>query len=537
MNAAPRRAVWRARGRGAAVLLALALAPGVAASASPAPLHAPGIVRVVVDLGGPWRWRSGEGKDGDGPAAMDLDDTGWKTFVPPGHLVTPKTDAVVWLRRTFTVRAPSGMLALRLGAFAGAADVYLDGDRLLTPPASGLVFQAGLVLADGEHVLAVRVSVAKGKDGLWWNGAAPALGVVGDRTTGFFPMDWGFAVAHDDAAHRSPYALWLPAGFAPDAAHPAPLIVALHGWGGSIRSFLPYGLGAEADRTGAVVLFVEGGKSLYIASHEDAILRAIDEVAAALPIDPDRIGLLGVSMGGAGVLGVGFHYPDRFAGIVSYFGDSLYDMKTYVKGTLKTEEMAARYSVLHVPENARHVPVFLVHGRADKVCPFYHSEMLNAALAKAGCPVKLEAPAADGHTVTLVMREAPAAFDFLLGLRRVHAPARVTYGKNHDAYPGAYWVRFALARDGTFGYADVEADAPARTITVHRAEGVKELSLRLAAAPPAAWTRITVHAAAPLALRVEGPGAAAWAKAGARADGADAAVFAVPAGDRVYALP
>ncbi|HEV8320202.1 MAG TPA: prolyl oligopeptidase family serine peptidase [Myxococcota bacterium] len=542
-------------GRTSAVLPEAPDLAGVAAGASaahtPAVLPAaPDLAGVAVDLGGAWRWRAGEGAS-DWGAAVGLADAEWATFTPPGHLALPKTAKTLWLRRRFTVPpAGAGLLALRLGAFAGTAAVFLDGADLggAAPPSAPVFLPALPALAPGDHVLAVRVALPKGKEGLWWNGAAPALGPPGPRRRGYFEMAWGFRRADPAADPHPPYGLYLPEGWTPDAARPAPLVVALHGWGGSIRSFVPYGLTREADRTGAVVVFPEGGKTLYIEAHEDAILRAIDEVAAALPIDPDRITLLGVSMGGAGAVGVGFHYPDRFAALVSYFGDSLYDMKTYVKGTLKTDEMAARYSVLHVPENARHLPVFLVHGKADKVCPFEQSQWLYDALHALGLPVRFEAPAADGHTVSLVARFLPTAFDFLMAARRVKRPARVSYGKNHDAYAGAYWVRFTLAREGEFGHVDVEADAADHALVLRDARGVKALTLRLGDAPAdaAGARRLRVTLEAPLAVRLEGlpaaadgfrraKGSAAGCAKGRAARTAEGAVeLALPAGTCAY---
>ena len=76
-------------------------------------------------------------------------------------------------------------------------------------------------------------------------------------------------------------------------------------------------------------------------------------------IDDARIWLTGVSMGGAGALQLGYHYPDRFAAVAAYYGDSLYDLGTYVARILKTQPTADRYSVLRFAANAR-------AGRSDR---------------------------------------------------------------------------------------------------------------------------------------------------------------------------
>jgi PAS domain S-box-containing protein len=174
-----------------------------------------------VALDGPWRFHAGDHPAGADPA---LDERAWP-LVPaaldgehrlrPGGLEPPRRGGpdVVWLRQRIAVdEAFRGVpLWLHLRGNAGAAEVYLDGRRILTlgqvdagREGGGLAGRAatraaantaadparavvrGLapveITLDGEHVLAVRYSLASaeavaerfGADGL---GFAAAIGV------------------------------------------------------------------------------------------------------------------------------------------------------------------------------------------------------------------------------------------------------------------------------------------------------------------------------------------------------------------------
>src|SRR4029079_18172424 len=102
-------------------------------------------------------------------------------------------------------------------------------------------------------------------------------------------------------------------------------------------------------------------------------MRAIEAVEKEVSVDRQRVSLWGASMGGAGATTISFHHPDRFAFVTSYFGDSRYDLTTYVRNLVGGEEGARRVNALDVLENARHLPVLLVHGEDDHTSPMRQS--------------------------------------------------------------------------------------------------------------------------------------------------------------------
>jgi len=99
---------------------------------------------------------------------------------------------------------------------------------------------------------------------------------------------------------------------------PLPLIVALHGAGGNEHLFFEgYGLGLvlkEAEKRGWSVIAPRAGKDLM---HIEAALEAAERL---LPLDPERIYLMGHSMGGAHCFAAIAQFPDRFRAVAIFAG-------------------------------------------------------------------------------------------------------------------------------------------------------------------------------------------------------------------------
>ncbi|MPQ97429.1 alpha/beta hydrolase fold domain-containing protein [Modestobacter sp. I12A-02628] len=237
----------------------------------------------------------------------------------------------------------------------------------------------------------------------------------------------------------------------PEGAHPAPFVVFAHGGGWSTGSRDVVGPGfadwspSPFDRLAAAGIAVAtvdyrlSGESTWPAPLEDVVaaLRWLRGNSTRLGLDADRVALWGESAGGhlaamAGLLG---HDPDRGAGrvraVVDWYGpadllglsgqlgpgaphdpDAADSRESMLLGApLRTvPELAADASpVHHVTAGAP--PFLLVHGRADRLVPARQSELLAAALADHGVPVRLEVLDGADHLWT-GSEDAPAvAFD------------------------------------------------------------------------------------------------------------------------------
>lgn len=125
------------------------------------------------------------------------------------------------------------------------------------------------------------------------------------------------------------YSVFLPKGY--DGSRSYPTVLFLHGSGergeDGIRS-AQVGLGAiiaqEPDRFPIIAVFPQA-KTTWSADSDDAkaALAALDEVAARDKVDPKRVVLTGLSMGGIGSWAMAASHPDRFSAVVPIcgFGD------------------------------------------------------------------------------------------------------------------------------------------------------------------------------------------------------------------------
>ena len=109
-------------------------------------------------------------------------------------------------------------------------------------------------------------------------------------------------------------------------------------------------------------------------SGEAALLAAmIDSVARAERVDARRIGLVGLSAGGAMAAQLVVAYPERFAGLAMHSGiaaGAATDVATALRvmGSGPVDGAALGDAALAVMgANARPIPVLLLHGSADKV--------------------------------------------------------------------------------------------------------------------------------------------------------------------------
>ena len=148
----------------------------------------------------------------------------------------------------------------------------------------------------------------------------PTLGKIEKRTYHF-----------KEADKDMEYALYVPTGYNKDKK--TPLIVALHGLGGNPQQFIrTRGLTDQAEKRGYIVAAPmgynpRGGYGIsypFLGKPDPANLAELSEkdvmnvlaiVRKDFNIDPDRIYLMGHSMGGGGTWQLGIKNPDLFAAL------------------------------------------------------------------------------------------------------------------------------------------------------------------------------------------------------------------------------
>jgi len=126
------------------------------------------------------------------------------------------------------------------------------------------------------------------------------------------------------------------------------------------------------------------------------LVALLDHLQKTLRVDPDRVYLTGLSMGGFGTWALAAEQPKRFAAIAPICG----------KGN---------------PEKAKriaHIPTWVFHGAKDKVVPPRHSEAMVEALKAAGGNPKLTIYPDAGHNSWTRTYANPEFWKWLLAQRR-----------------------------------------------------------------------------------------------------------------------
>ena len=212
-----------------------------------------------------------------------------------------------------------------------------------------------------------------------------------------------------DAGKEMEYALFVPSKY--DKANKSPLVVALHGLGSNPQQIMRYpGLTDQAEKYGYIVVapmgYSTGGwygarvpfgkrksepENLSELSEKD-VMNVLEIVRKEYTIDPDRIYLIGHSMGGGGTWHLALKYPDLWAGLAP-LAPAVWRPATDV-------------------EKIQHVPVILVQGDADPLCPVGTARKWAAEMKQLGMTYRYVEIAGGDHG-TVAWKNLAEVFAFL----------------------------------------------------------------------------------------------------------------------------
>lgn len=162
------------------------------------------------------------------------------------------------------------------------------------------------------------------------------------------------------------YMVWLPDGYGDDRARRYPLIYFLHGSGDEdydssfVASFgLPavLALGDQPEDFDFVVISpqAEPGTTWYAGDQPEVVDDLLEQMLGTYLVDPDRIYLTGLSMGGFGAWHIASLYPDRYAAMASLSGSG------YQQAGPPDADFACRLTG---------VPVWAIHGERDTIADY-----------------------------------------------------------------------------------------------------------------------------------------------------------------------
>ncbi|MCW2989653.1 MAG: putative penicillin acylase [Solirubrobacterales bacterium] len=262
---------------------------------------------------------------------------------------------------------------------------------------------------------------------------------------------YGFDETWHYRGRLQPYGMHVPDRY--PASHRAwPLIIHLHGFANYLDEpyYSPAGLVDEADRQGYLLASpLERGDYSYQDAGMADVLEVIADVRRHYDVDPDRIYLMGHSMGGYGTNRIGMHFPDLFAAIAPAQGTD-------------TEELHA---------NLRNVPWYEVTSLEDLDAGGQQATGLYDLLSADGYDATLVNYAMKIHEYSSIYENLPALFRFFGEHRRDPNPPVVSFTRPADDNPklglvfdGAYWVSGVRSAQGAQGTVTVTSEAIAHRV-------------------------------------------------------------------------
>lgn len=219
-------------------------------------------------------------------------------------------------------------------------------------------------------------------------------------------FEWAYRSEADGSGQ--PFTLTIPYGL--DTTSPVPSYLWLHGSGG--------GHNEPQDIPGALGMSVlaRGRSQGYWNLAEADVFDVYDYVRARWKLDPERLTVLGASMGGGGAARLAARRPDLFAGAAPLCGAS--------SGPFN---------------NLINVPLYAVHGSVDDLVPIGYSRAMIDAVARMGGMAVLDV----AHNYAHGLSGAPEqrAQDWVTQQVRTRDPKRVSFTATDGGAMGAYGLQ------------------------------------------------------------------------------------------------
>lgn len=196
------------------------------------------------------------------------------------------------------------------------------------------------------------------------------------------------------------YLLFLPQDYNQDSSKKFPMILFLHGAGergdniNNVKTHGPPKIVETKKDFPFILVSPQCPTGHWWQPHELNAL--LDQIQADYRVDPDRVFLTGLSMGGFGTWDLAMNYPNRFAAIAPMCGSGNVGRVRFIKD----------------------LPIWVFHGDADPTVPVARSDEMVAALKKAGADVKYTRYPGVGHDCWTASYNNPELYTWFLSHHR-----------------------------------------------------------------------------------------------------------------------
>ena len=198
------------------------------------------------------------------------------------------------------------------------------------------------------------------------------------------------------------YLLSLPEGYEAAKEKRWPLIIFLHGAGERgqdlemLKKHGPPKLIAAGQSIPAVVVSPQCAPGSIWNPH--AVHALTQAMMGKHRVDPDRVYLTGLSMGGFGTWETAMEYPQTYAALIPICGG-----------------VGVRFIMA---DRIQHIPEWIFHGAKDSVVPPAFSEQMHKILSKLGTPVQLTVYPDAQHDSWTATYDNPEVWAWLLKQKR-----------------------------------------------------------------------------------------------------------------------
>ncbi|MDQ6747247.1 MAG: prolyl oligopeptidase family serine peptidase [Candidatus Dormibacteraeota bacterium] len=265
-----------------------------------------------------------------------------------------------------------------------------------------------------------------------------------------------FDVTYHYTGRLQPYYMHVPASY-PARTAAMPLVVYLHGFTGLPDEpfYNPIGLVDRADRGGYLLASALGrGDYTYRGPGDIDVREVIADVEKHYQVDPDRVYLMGHSMGGYGTNNVVTHNPDLFAAVAPAEGTDSID--------------------LH--QNLRNVGWLEMTAEEDLDTGGAQAKRLYGNLSADGYDATLVDYKFKIHEYSSIYDTLPRIFAFFAAHRRNPNPAEVSYSR----LPGEDLPEIGLVYDHAYWISGLRSADPGKRSDTH----VESLGIRHARLVP-----------------------------------------------------
>lgn len=247
-----------------------------------------------------------------------------------------------------------------------------------------------------------------------------------------------FTSRHVDSPFGSPFelAMYLPDNL--ESLKNPPIVVFLHGVGergNDPNIILRGGLDVVVPelKVPGVALFPQCADDhrAYYGDMERRFFRSVEYAVNEFGADPERVYIVGYSMGATSSLYLAIRNPNKIAGIASIAVGITWDSPNWPRNLPEDDDIRSLFKSMFVAEDrarfiahgVKSVPIWFLHGSLDDGCPVEEARALNEELQKLGADVRLTEFPELGHDSLLRGWCEPGLFDWLLTKRTVPSSA------------------------------------------------------------------------------------------------------------------